>query len=90
MDGTLIRPDGPATSAGGKESFFNRVSPGYFRTMGTALVAGRDFDDRDTLSSPKVAIVNEVFARKFFGGASPVGRTFYLEAAAGKPDRSIR
>ena len=54
--------------------------------MGTPLVAGRDFNDRDTLASPKVAIVNEVFARKFFGGANPVGRTFRLEAEAGKPE----
>src|SRR5207247_14342 len=65
---------------------FNRVGPGYFRTMGTPLIAGRDFNDRDTLSSPKVVIVNEEFARKFFGGANPVGRTFRLEAEAGKPE----
>ena len=81
-----VRPDGPGTSESGKDSFFNRVGPGYFKTMGTAVVDGRDFDDRDTLSSPKVAIVNQVFARKFFGGASPVGRTFHVEAPAGKPD----
>jgi len=61
-------------AAGGKEAFFNRASPGYFRTMGTRVMAGRDFNDRDTLSSPKVAIVNEMFARKFLGGANPVGR----------------
>jgi hypothetical protein len=54
--------------------------------MGTHLMAGREFNDRDTLSSPKVAIVNEMFARKFFGGANPVGRTFHLEAEAGKPE----
>ena len=62
------------------------MGPGYFKTMGTAVVDGRDFDDRDTLSSPKVAIVNQAFARKFFGGASAVGRTFHVEAPAGKPD----
>jgi hypothetical protein len=49
-------------------------------------MAGRDFDDRDTLSGPKVAIVNEEFARKFFGGENPVGRTFRLESEAGKPE----
>jgi hypothetical protein len=54
--------------------------------MGTAVVDGRDFDDRDTLWSPKVAIVNQAFARKFFGGANVVGRTFHVEAPAGKPD----
>jgi putative ABC transport system permease protein len=81
----LVGPDS-APAANGKEAFFNRSSPGYFRTMGTPLLAGRDFNDRDTLSSPKVAIVNEMFARKFFGGANPVGRTFHLEAEAGKPE----
>jgi putative ABC transport system permease protein len=80
-----VGPDG-APAAGGKEAFFNRVSPGYFHTMGTRVMAGREFNDRDTLSSPKVAIVNEMFARKFFGGANPVGRTFHLEAEAGKPE----
>jgi putative ABC transport system permease protein len=80
-----VGPDA-APAAGGKEAFFNRVSPGYFRTMGTRVMAGRDFNGRDTLSSSKVAIVNEMFARKFFGGANPVGRTFHLEAEAGKPE----
>jgi predicted permease len=65
---------------------FNRVSPGYFRTMGTTLIAGRDFDERDTLTSPKVAIVNEAFAKTFFGGANPVGRSFRYEAGAGEKD----
>jgi hypothetical protein len=58
--------------------------------MGTRLLAGRDFNDRDTLASPKVAIVNQVFARKFFGGANPVGRTFHLESEAGKPEPLIQ
>jgi putative ABC transport system permease protein len=81
-----VGPDGAVAGGSGKESYFNRVGPGYFRTLGTPLLAGRDFDDGDTLLSPKVAIVNEVFARKFFGGANPVGRTFRLEAEAGKPE----
>jgi putative ABC transport system permease protein len=81
----LVGPDG-AAAVSGKQAFFNQVSPGYFRTMGTRLMAGREFNDRDTLSSPKVAIVNEMFARKFFGGANPVGRTFHQAADAGRPE----
>src|SRR5256886_1526301 len=81
-----IGPDGSTAAAGGKEAQFNRVGPGYFRTLGTSLLAGREFDDHDTLGSPKVAIVNEAFARKFFGGANPVGHTFHQEAEAGKPE----
>ena len=85
-----VGPDGATAAGSGKESFFNRVGPGYFRTLGTALMAGRDFDDRDTLASPKVAIVNEAFARKFFGGKNPVGHTFHQEAEAGKPEPLIQ
>jgi predicted permease len=69
-----------------QQSLFNRAGPGYFRTMATALIAGRDFDERDTVNSPRVAIVNEAFAKRFFGGASPVGRTFLVQGTAGEPD----
>jgi len=85
-----IGPDGARAAASGKESFFNRVGPGYFKTMGTRLIAGREFNERDNLASPKVAIVNEVFARKFFHGANPVGHTFHMEAEAGKPEPLIQ
>jgi predicted permease len=57
------------------QAFMNSVSPGYFQTMGTPLVAGRDFDWRDAGEHWKVAIVNERFARHFFGSAgAAVGR----------------
>lgn len=69
-----------------KISNFNRVGPGYFKTIGTALVAGRDFDQRDTANSPKVAIVNEAFAKSLFNGANPVGRQFRVEGSAGQVD----
>jgi putative ABC transport system permease protein len=52
---------------------FNRVSSGYFRTMETPLLAGRDFNQTDTPQSPQVAIVNQAFARKFAGAANPLG-----------------
>ncbi|MEO8662114.1 MAG: ABC transporter permease [Bryobacteraceae bacterium] len=81
-----VGPDGKPAAGSGNTALFNRAAPGYFRTMGTRLLAGREFDDRDTLSSPKVAIVNETFARKFFSGANPVGHTFHMDADAGKPE----
>jgi putative ABC transport system permease protein len=80
----MVRPEG--ANGASKEANFNRASPGYFRTMGTALTAGRDFDNRDTIGSPKVAIVNEAFVQKIFGGGNPVGRTFRVEGRAGEPD----
>jgi predicted permease len=64
---------------------FNRVSPGYFDTMGIRLVAGRDFGERDTTSSAPVAIVNQSFARAFFRGRDPLGETFQIEEPPGAP-----
>lgn len=52
----------------------NYVSPVFFTTFKIPLYAGRDFTDKDTLGAPKVAIVNEKFARHFFGKKSAIGR----------------
>jgi predicted permease len=55
-------------------AFFLNVSPGWLSTMKIPLVSGRDFRPEDT--SPGAAIVNETFARTFFPGKDPIGRTF--------------
>ncbi len=55
-------------------SSFNGVGPGHFRTIGVGLLAGREFTAADHAGRPKVAIVNETFARKFGLGANPVGK----------------
>jgi hypothetical protein len=52
----------------------NLVTPGWFETLGTRLLGGRDFESRDRAGAPLVAIVNEEFAARFFPGSSPVGR----------------
>jgi putative ABC transport system permease protein len=64
------------------EPWENRVSPGYFKTLNTPLLAGRDFDDHDTLSSPLVSIVNESFVKKFLSAGNPIGQRFCIEAGA--------
>jgi predicted permease len=74
------------TSDTHKLALFNQVGPDYFHTMGTAFVGGRDFDERDNLKAPKIAIVNAEFAKTFFKGQNPVGRAFRVEEGAGKPD----
>ena len=67
-------------------SWINNLSPGYFQTIGTPLLAGRDFDDRDTATSVKVAIVNEAFVRKILDGtANPLGKRFRIHEPPGKP-----
>jgi predicted permease len=66
----------------------NPVSPDWFRTFGTQILAGRDFDVRDRAGAPNVAIVNEAFARRYFGGASPLGQTL-LEADSPTDRKSV-
>jgi len=51
------------------------VSPKYFATLGIPIRAGRDFGERDNSTVPHVVIVNETFAKQFFGGENPIGRT---------------
>jgi predicted permease len=55
-------------------AYVNAVSPGYFRTLGIHLLAGRVFRDSDTRTSRPVAVVNESFAKRFFGNTPAVGR----------------
>jgi predicted permease len=52
----------------------NWVAPTYFATVGIPLVAGRDFTERDTEQSPRVAIVSESIAKRFFPGQDPLGK----------------
>jgi putative ABC transport system permease protein len=58
----------------------NRVSPGFFETLETRMLNGRDFDEHDAANSPKVAVVNETFAKKFANGANPVGMKFRIRS----------
>jgi predicted permease len=67
-------------------SKFTWVSPGYFQTMGIPLLAGREFSGVDTRTSPKVAIVNETFVRKYFDGENPLGKVIRTTAEPGYPD----
>ena len=55
----------------------NLVDPGYFDLMRIPLVAGRDFRRTDDRSAPLVAIVNQTFAARYFGGGNPIGRTIH-------------
>jgi predicted permease len=62
---------GPDTDSGAN---YNEVGPGYLRTLGIPLISGREFTRADAAGAPKVAIVNEAFAKKFNLGPNPVGR----------------
>jgi putative ABC transport system permease protein len=82
-DDNIDIPDG----AQRQDVTLNRVSPGYFKTMETPLLVGRDFNQTDTPVSPRTAIVNEAFARRFYSGVNPVGKVFH---DSGAPDKSYR
>ena len=56
------------------------VSAGYFAALGMALASGREFRSSDDMAAPRVAVVNETFARYYFGGANPLGRQFYFSS----------
>ena len=62
-----------------RQAYFNAISEDYFRTLGVPILAGRDFTGGDALGASRVAIVNEAFARKFFGVSNPVGRSYEQE-----------
>src|SRR5262249_36134961 len=63
----------PAATEPSLSPGFGAVLPGYFATLGVPLVAGRDFTPGD-VNGPKTAVVNETFARHYFGGQNPIGR----------------
>jgi putative ABC transport system permease protein len=56
----------------------NFTSPGFFATLGTPLLAGRDFDARDAAGSGRVAVINEAAARKYFSTLDVLGRSFRM------------
>jgi predicted permease len=57
----------------------NAVGPSYFATIGTPLITGREFTESDNASSSPVAIVNESFAKSYFGTGSPIGSSLVLD-----------
>jgi predicted permease len=62
----------------GEETSVSNVDPGFLPTMQIPILKGRGLDERD-LTSPRVAVVNEVFVKKFFPNVSPLGRRFGLD-----------
>ena len=73
--GTSVRVEGfdagPDTDTGSR---YHEVGPGYFGTLGIPLMSGREFTPSDVDDAPKVAVINEQFARKFDLGRDAVGK----------------
>jgi predicted permease len=71
----LLRPiEGRAIPERERMSSVNLVSPGWFRTLGTRIVAGRDFRDADRAGTSPVVVVNQSFVRKFLNSSNPLGQ----------------
>jgi putative ABC transport system permease protein len=69
-------------------SNFRRISPGYFAALGIPLRAGREFLDSDSMDRPRVVIIDETLAHRFFGAANPMGRHIQIPDSS-QPPREI-
>jgi len=86
-----------------REVHINAVTPGFFETLGTRIVAGRDFNEHDSLdvalvnqslpvskNGRRVVIVNEAFVKRYFGGRNPLGAHIAMGSRPeAKPDTEI-
>jgi predicted permease len=81
----FVHADSPNPPAGDASLvYMNAITPGYFRTLRISFLAGRDFNLQDTATSPKVALINQTMARKFYPNLNPLGRSFRMEGDQGK------
>jgi putative ABC transport system permease protein len=74
VEGRVLQKDAKSPS-----SLQNMVQPSYFRTVGNAVIAGREFTDSDDAKAPKVAIINEEFAHKIWPGQNALGKVFRIQ-----------
>jgi predicted permease len=81
--GRAIDPARPDNSS------WNRVGPRYFDTTGTAVRRGRAIDDRDVPGARRVAVINQAFARQFFGDTDPLGQHLGLGDASHAHDYEV-
>ena len=79
MNGSDFLPEGEKyDSSKHQEEDFNLVGNHFFDTLGIRILAGRPFDDQDTINSPKVGIINQSLAQTRFPGQNPLGRQFRI------------
>jgi predicted permease len=78
-------PDGHGRGSATLSTHILSTGPGFFTTMGIPLLAGREFDERDRLGSPPVAIVNETWAKVNLGDQNPMGQHVVLEGRGRGP-----
>ena len=92
MSSTSITVPGipqPPEGQRGPNTAYARVGPTFFETMELPIVAGRAIDKRDVEGAPVAAVVNQVFAEKYFHGQNPLGRHFGLGGSTNAMDMEI-
>jgi predicted permease len=72
LDFNLVKGGGPLGDDAG--AYMNFVSPGYFDTFRSSIIAGRDFNERDVVGAPQVVMINETMAHRFFPNSERVGQ----------------
>ncbi len=78
-------PDNTAPQSAG----YIAVTPNYFATLKAPMAQGRDIDDRDTASSPFVAVINETMAKKYWPNENPIGKQIRMDYVPDEPVREI-
>ena len=68
----------PGSKKEGQVTSVMAVGPGFFETIEIPLLAGRSINEHDRINAPRVAVVNEVFAEKYYPGAWPIGQHFFV------------
>ncbi len=66
-----------------RNAYINEIGPAFFATLGIPLVAGREFTRADSMNSPKVAIINQTFAKRYFDTRNPLGRHLGIGSGPG-------
>ena len=79
----------PVKGEPGPSALFNAVSPGYFHTIGIPIERGRDITDSDSASAPRVALINDAMAEKYWHGQDPLGHQFFVPDDAKRPIQII-
>jgi putative ABC transport system permease protein len=80
-----IKPDSSqALTDEDAQSWLNSISPGFLETLHMSLLEGRNFTNSDDATAPKVAIVNQTLARRFFPGQDPIGKIFRIKQPSGQ------
>jgi predicted permease len=82
-DTLIANPPGRSLPESERDVHMNAISPGWFATYGTAILAGRDFTLQDNASAPQVLLVNETFVKKYLSG-DPIGQIVRNEPSPGE------